>query len=76
MTFDEIGDATGWHVHEHDYVTVPVTGGTFEVADPDGGKHELSQEAGVPYLGQAGTEHDVASVGAAAAVFVEIELKR
>jgi len=76
LTFDEIGDATGWHVHEHDYVIVPVTGGTFEVADPDGGKHELSQEAGVPYLGQAGTEHDVANVGAAAAVFVEIELKR
>jgi quercetin dioxygenase-like cupin family protein len=76
LTFDEIGDATGWHVHENDYVIVPVTGGTFEVTAPDGGKQQLSQEAGSPYLGQAGTEHDVANVGAPSAVFVEIELKR
>ena len=76
LTFDSVGDATGWHVHEYDYVIVPVTGGTFEVTAPDGGKHELVQQAGSPYLGQAGTEHDVANVGVASAVFVEIELKR
>jgi hypothetical protein len=57
-------------------VIVPVTGGTFEVTAPDGGKHELTQEAGSPYLGQAGTEHDVVNAGAPSAVFVEIELKR
>ena len=34
------------------------------------------QEAGVPYLGRAGTEHDVVNAGAASAIFVEIELKR
>jgi quercetin dioxygenase-like cupin family protein len=72
LTFDAIGDATGWHVHEYHYVIVPVTGGTFEVTAPDGGKHELTQQAGAPYLGQAGTEHDVANVGAPSAVFVEI----
>ena len=76
LTFDAVGDATGWHVHEYDYVIVPVTGGTFEVTAPDGGKHELTQDAGLPYLGHAGTEHDVANLGAASAVFVEIELKR
>jgi quercetin dioxygenase-like cupin family protein len=76
LTFDAIGDATGWHVHEYDYVIVPVTGGTFQVTAPDGGRHELTQEAGSPYLGQAGTEHDVANAGAPSAVFVEIELKR
>ena len=76
MTFDAIGDATGWHVHEYDYVIVPVTGGTFEVTAADGAKHELAQQAGSPYLGQADTEHDVANVGAPAATFVEIELKR
>jgi beta-alanine degradation protein BauB len=76
LTFDAVGDATGWHVHEYDYVIVPVTGGTFEVTAPDGGTHELAQQAGSPYLGSAGTEHDVVNVGAAAAAFVEIELKR
>ena len=76
LMFDAVGDATGWHVHEYDYVIVPVTGGTFEVTAPDGDKHELTQEAGSPYLGQAGTEHDVVNAGAPSAVFVEIELKR
>jgi len=75
-TFREDGEATGWHVHEYDYLVVPVTGGSFAVTAPDGGTRELIQEAGSPYLGRAGTEHDVVNAGGAAAVFVEIELKR
>jgi quercetin dioxygenase-like cupin family protein len=75
-TFEADGDAIGWHVHEHDYIVVPVTGGTFEVTAPDGDTRELTQDAGRPYLGSAGTEHDVVSVGGAPAAFVEIELKR
>ena len=38
------------------------------------GRHEMTQQAGVAYLGSAGTAHDV--VALAPAVFVEIELKR
>jgi beta-alanine degradation protein BauB len=53
-----------------------VTGGTFIVTDPDGATHEMTQHAGSPYLGTAGTAHDVANVAGAPAVFVEIELKR
>ena len=34
--FDEAGDATGDHVHEYDYIVVPVTGGSFTVVDADG----------------------------------------
>jgi hypothetical protein len=64
------------HVHKYDYIVVPVTGGTFAVTAPDGGTHELTQHAGPPYLGSAGTEHDVANFGGASAAFVEIELKR
>jgi quercetin dioxygenase-like cupin family protein len=74
--FRAAGEATGWHVHEYDYIVVPVTGGTFAATAPDGATRELTQEAGSPYLGTAGTEHDVVNVGGAAAVFVEIELKR
>jgi beta-alanine degradation protein BauB len=36
----------------------------------------MDQVAGSPYLGTAGTEHDVVSATDATAVFVEIELKR
>jgi beta-alanine degradation protein BauB len=30
-TFRRDGDATEWHVHDYDYMVVPVTGGTFAV---------------------------------------------
>ena len=74
-TFEAPGAATGQHRHEFDYVVVPVTGGRFEVVDVDGSVREMEQVAGSPYLGTAGTAHDVVSVAAKEAVFVEIELK-
>ena len=74
-TFPAAGTATGHHRHEHDYVVVPVTGGPFRVIEADGSARVMDQEAGAPYLGRAGTEHDVVSAGDRTAVFVEIELK-
>lgn len=75
-TFGAEGQHTGRHVHQYDYVVVPVTGGTFVITDPDGATRELIQEAGSPYYGTAGTEHDVANLPGTGAAFVEIELKR
>lgn len=74
-TFEADGDSTGWHVHELDYIVVPVSGGRFAVTGPDGETRELAQAAGVPYLGKAGTEHDVVNASGGPASFVEIELK-
>jgi quercetin dioxygenase-like cupin family protein len=74
-TFAAAGDDTRPHVHEFDYVVVPVTGGTFEVTAEDGATHDLTQSAGSPYLGSAGTAHNVTSVSGTV-VFVEVELKR
>lgn len=73
-TFREAGASTGPHVHEYEYVVVPVTGGSFIVTGSDGALHELTQHAGMPYRGTAGTAHDVASSDDGPAVFVEIEL--
>jgi beta-alanine degradation protein BauB len=70
------GDETGDHRHEYDYLVVPVTGGMFTVIERDGSTRELAQEAGVPYRGRAGTEHNVINASGRAATFVEIELKR
>ncbi|HEY2869394.1 MAG TPA: hypothetical protein VGJ11_07785 [Gaiellales bacterium] len=72
----EDGDETGEHRHEYDYLVVPVTGGRFAVLERDGSTRDLVQEAGVPYLGKAGTEHNVVNASGRAATFVEIELKR
>jgi quercetin dioxygenase-like cupin family protein len=75
LTFDD-GDETGDHVHEFDYVVVPVTGGTFLVIEANGSTRELVQEAGAPYVGKQGTEHNVINRSGRTATFVEIELKR
>ena len=73
-TFQD-GEDTGHHRHQYDYIVVPITGGTFEVAEPDGTTHELTQTAAIAYLGRAGTEHNVINHSGKAAVFVEVELK-
>jgi beta-alanine degradation protein BauB len=73
-TFDD-GDETGHHRHEYDYVIVPVSGGTFEVVDPDGAAREMTQQAAAAYMGLEGTEHNVINRSGRAAVFVEVELK-
>jgi quercetin dioxygenase-like cupin family protein len=75
-TFATAGASTGRHRHEFDYVVVPITGGTFTVTSPDGSLRTMTQVAGTSYLGTAGTEHEVSSSADAAAVFVEVELKR
>lgn len=74
-TFSEPGDATGSHVHEFDYIVVPVTGGDLTVVAADGTVRAMSQRAGVPYVGTAGTSHNVISHGSESIVFVEVELK-
>ena len=56
-------------------MVVPITGGTFTVTDWDGTMREMTQVAGSPYLGAAGTDHDVVNATDGRAVFVEIELK-
>ena len=76
VTFGAEGATTGPHRHEFDYVVVPVTGGAFLVTESDGSLREMTQVAGSPYLGVAGTAHDVANKAGQEAVFVEIELKR
>jgi beta-alanine degradation protein BauB len=75
-TFDGAGDATGPHVHEYDYVVVPITGGRFTVVDSEGETREMTQEPASPYRGVAGTAHNVISSTGSRVVFVEIELKR
>jgi quercetin dioxygenase-like cupin family protein len=69
------GEETGHHRHEYDYIVVPITGGRFEVTEPDGTTRELTQAAAAAYLGRAGTEHNVINRSGRTAVFVEVELK-
>ena len=68
------GAATGYHVHEHDYVVVPMTTGRLELSGPDG-VHHGDLVSGQSYFRNAGVEHDVKNVNDHEFVFVEIEFK-
>jgi beta-alanine degradation protein BauB len=65
------GSATGHHIHEMDYVIVPVTAGEMTIVAPS--KAQLS--AGKSYFRKAGVEHDVLNETASEIVFLEVELK-
>ncbi len=74
-SFAQPGDVTGAHVHEFDYLVVPVTGGELTVVTDDGTETRMLQVAGTPYSGLAGTAHNVISASNSPVVFVEVELK-
>ncbi len=69
------GAATGWHVHEMDYVIVPVLGQPMDLVDGDGGTRRVEMVPGQSYFREAGVSHDVINAGEGELVFVETELK-
>lgn len=68
------GTHTGWHVHAHDYVVVPMTTGTLLLDTPDG-PLEANLTPGVSYTRGAGVAHDVINLSDQEIVFIEIEMK-
>ena len=70
------GAATGWHVHEMDYVITPVVGSTVAIVDGDGNETAVEMAPGQSYFRKAGVAHDVINAGPGPLVFVETELKQ
>jgi beta-alanine degradation protein BauB len=68
------GAQTGHHVHEYDYVVVPLTAGTLRLEEP-GGAREVQLQPGAAYARPAGVAHNVINANAYEFSFVEIELK-
>ena len=71
----EPGSETGVHRHGHDYVVVPLTGGTLRITSADDEKLATLQP-GAAYARKAGVTHNVINAGDAYMAFVEIEIKR
>ncbi len=68
------GAETGFHVHQHDYVVVPLVTGALRLEEPSGSR--LAQlQAGVSYARPAGVAHNVINANAFEFRFVEVELK-
>lgn len=69
------GAATGWHVHDYDYVITPVTGSAVTIVSEGGAETSVEMVAGQSYFRGAGVAHDVINAGPGPLVFVETELK-
>jgi ketosteroid isomerase-like protein/quercetin dioxygenase-like cupin family protein len=67
------GAETGWHVHGHDYVIVPLTDGTLGLEEPGGTVRQATLTKGVPYSRREGVHHNVTNAGQADLSFLEVE---
>jgi beta-alanine degradation protein BauB len=68
------GDETGQHVHEHDYVVIPIASGRMLITQPDGSQATSELTQAVPYFRQAGVRHNVTNPDARLLDFIEVEL--
>ena len=69
------GSAIGHHIHEMDYVVVPVTTGAMTIVAPGGERSKARLSIGKSYFRKAGAEHDVLNATATEIVFPEVALK-
>ncbi|MCE2518697.1 MAG: cupin domain-containing protein [Alphaproteobacteria bacterium] len=67
------GAETGHHVHEYDYVVVPMTTGTLRLVEADGTR-DVELVAGKPYDRPRGVAHNVINACDGEFVFIEVEL--
>ncbi len=68
------GESTGHHLHEFDYVVVPLTGGELTIVDAAGNSSKFPTEPGGAYARQKGVEHNVFNLSEKEIRFTEIEL--
>jgi quercetin dioxygenase-like cupin family protein len=69
------GAETGEHVHQMDYVVVPMADGRLKLVSPQGEESFAELKQGVSYFRKAGVHHNVINANAFEFAFVEIELK-
>jgi quercetin dioxygenase-like cupin family protein len=71
----EIGDETGHHVHEFDYVVVPMLDGQLKIVDDEGNESISSLTEGNSYFRNKGVSHNVLNNNDFPYKFIEIEIK-
>ena len=73
--FFEVGDETGQHIHEYDYVVVPILDGKLKIIDNNGNETISELKKGVSYFREKGVNHNVINFNEFPYSFVEIEFK-
>ena len=67
-------EETGMHLHEYDYVIVPITNGELISLDKKKIKIESNLKKGEPYFRKAGVEHNIINNSKHEVKFIEIEI--
>lgn len=67
------GAETGAHVHEYDYVIVPIVPGRMRLDMADGTVNHADLELGRSYFREAGASHNVINESDGELAFVEVE---
>ena len=70
------GAETGVHIHEMDYVVVPLKDGQLKIVSHDGEENIAEMSHGVSYSREAGGHHNVINANDYEFSFVEIEIKK
>jgi mannose-6-phosphate isomerase-like protein (cupin superfamily) len=68
------GAETGWHIHAHDYVIIPLGDGRLLLEEPGGSERHTDLTLGIPYARNAGVEHNVVNAGGKDLRFLEVEI--
>ena len=71
----EIGGETGKHVHEYDYIVVPMMDGELKIMNEDGSTEVSKLVKGDSYFRNKGVNHNVFNNNQYQFSFVEIEIK-
>jgi len=66
---------TGWHVHEYNYVVVPMLDGTLQIETKFGEETVAELRGGISYSREAGVDHNVINANEFEYRFIEIEFK-
>lgn len=69
------GAETGVHIHEYDYVVVPMLDGVLKIVAPDGTETLAEMKAGQSYFREKGVHHNVINANDFKYAFVEVEFK-
>ena len=69
------GAETGHHVHQCDYIVVPMTSGLLRLEDSTGSR-EVMLTSGVSYAREKGVSHNVINANNFEFRFIEIEILR
>jgi mannose-6-phosphate isomerase-like protein (cupin superfamily) len=70
----EVGDSTGTHIHEYDYVVVPMMDGELKVVDKDNHETISKLTKGGSYFREKGVNHNVFNNNDYPYSFIEIEM--